>query len=54
VTKPIESKKDVRISIAIDKDFLAWIGQMIEKGVFANQSHAIHGALFKLKEDVAE
>lgn len=54
VTKPIESKKKVRISIAINKDFLVWIDQMIEKGVFANRSHAIHRALFKLKEEVAK
>jgi metal-responsive CopG/Arc/MetJ family transcriptional regulator len=50
--KTIESKKKARISIAIDRDFLAWIDQMIEAGVFANRSHAIHRALFKLKEEV--
>jgi metal-responsive CopG/Arc/MetJ family transcriptional regulator len=50
--KTIESKKKARISIAIDRDFLAWIDQMIEAGVFANRSHAIHRALVKLKEEV--
>jgi Arc/MetJ-type ribon-helix-helix transcriptional regulator len=50
--KTIESKKKARISIAIDREFLAWIDQMIERGVFANRSHAIHRALLKLKEEV--
>jgi len=53
VKRPIESPKKARISIAIDKEFLTWIDQMIEKGVFANRSHAIHRALLKLKEEVA-
>jgi len=48
-----ESKKKARISIAIDKEFLVWIDQMINKGVFANRSHAIHRALLKLKEEAA-
>ncbi len=48
-----ESPKKARISIAIDQEFLTWIDQMIEKGVFANRSHAIHRALLKLKEEVA-
>lgn len=52
--KSVESKKKARISIAIDKDFLIWIDQMIEKGVFANRSHAIHRALLKLKEEAAK
>jgi Arc/MetJ-type ribon-helix-helix transcriptional regulator len=47
-----EGKKKARISIAIDKDFLRWIDEMIKKGVFANRSHAIHRALLKLKEEV--
>ena len=47
-----ESKKKARISIAIDKEFLKWIDEMIGKGVFANRSHAIHRALLKLKEEV--
>jgi len=51
---PIEPKKKARISIAIDKDFLVWIDNMIEKGVFANRSHAIHRALVKLKEEVTK
>jgi hypothetical protein len=50
--KTVESKKKARISIAIDRDFIAWIDQMIKAGVFANRSHAIHRALIKLKEDV--
>ncbi|MFQ6127147.1 MAG: hypothetical protein ACE5R6_21430 [Candidatus Heimdallarchaeota archaeon] len=33
-----EPKKKARISLAIDQDFLAWIDQMIEKGVFANEA----------------
>jgi len=49
---PAESKKKARISIAIDREFLVWIDQMIERGVFANRSHAIHRALLKLKEEV--
>jgi len=49
--KPAKSKKKTRISIAIDKEFLVWLDQMIERGVFANRSHAIHRALFKLKEE---
>jgi len=52
--KAVESKKKARISIAIDKDFLYWIDQMIEKGVFANRSHAIHRALLKLREEVTK
>jgi len=51
---PVESKRKARISIAIDRDFLSWIDQMIEKGVFANRSHAIHRALLKLKEEVTK
>ena len=51
---PVESKKKARISIAIDREFLTWIDKMIEKGVFANRSHAIHRALLKLKEEVAK
>lgn len=47
-----DSKKKARISIAIDKEFLRWIDEMIRKGVFANRSHAIHRALLKLKEEV--
>lgn len=47
-----EGKKKARISIAIDKEFLVWIDEMIKKGVFANRSHAIHRALLKLKEEV--
>lgn len=54
VTKTVESKKKVRISIAIDRNFLVWIDEMIEKGVFANRSHAIHRALLKLKEEVTK
>lgn len=46
-----ESKKKARISIAIDKEFLQWIDKMINKGVFASRSHAIHRALLKLKEE---
>lgn len=49
-----EGKKKARISIAIDKEFLRWIDEMIEKGVFANRSHAIHRALLKLKEEGAK
>ena len=52
--KTIESKKKARISIAIDREFLAWIDQMIKAGVFANRSHAIHRALIRLKEEVAD
>lgn len=51
---PVESKRKARISIAIDRDFLAWIDEMIKKGVFANRSHAIHRALLRLKEEVAK
>ena len=49
-----KSIKKARISIAIDKVLLTWIDQMIEKGVFANRSHAIHRALLRLKEEVSE
>lgn len=52
VKKSVESPKKARISIAIDQEFLAWIDEMIEKGVFANRSHAIHRALLKIKEEV--
>jgi len=52
VKRSVESKKKARISIAIDKEFLAWIDEMIKKGVFANRSHAIHRALLKLKKEV--
>jgi len=52
--KSVEYKKKARISIAIDRDFLIWIDQMIEKGVFANRSHAIHRALLKLKEEATK
>ena len=52
--KTVKSKKKARISIAIDKEFLVWLDQMVERGVFANRSHAIHRALFKLKEEVAK
>jgi len=54
LVKSVESKKKARISIAIDREFLVWIDQMIEKGVFANRSHAIHRALLKLKEEVSK
>jgi len=50
--KIAESKKKARISIAIDREFLVWIDQMIKRGVFANRSHAIHRALLRLKEEV--
>ena len=50
----VETRKKVRISIAIDREFLAWIDEMIKKGVFANRSHAIHRALLKLKEEVGK
>jgi hypothetical protein len=53
LTRTDDSKKKARISIAIDKEFLLWIDQMIDTGVFANRSHAIHRALLKLKEEVA-
>jgi len=53
LAKPAESKKKSRISIAIDKDFILWIDEMIEKGIFANRSHAIHRALLKLKEEMS-
>lgn len=53
VKRTDESRKKARISIAIDKEFLVWIDQMIMKGVFANRSHAIHRALLKLKEEAA-
>jgi len=52
--KPEEARKKTRISIAIDREFIVWIDQMIEKGVFANRSHAIHRALLKLKEEVTK
>jgi Arc/MetJ-type ribon-helix-helix transcriptional regulator len=51
---PIESRKKARISIAIDREFLVWIDEMIKKGVFANRSHAIHRALLKMKEEVGK
>ena len=51
---PAASQKKARISIAIDKEFLVWIDHMIENGVFANRSHAIHRALLKLKEEVSK
>lgn len=47
-----ESAKKARISIAVDREFLTWIDQMIEKRVFANRSHAIQRAILKLKEEV--
>lgn len=50
----VESRKKARISIAIDREFIAWIDEMIKKGVFANRSHAIHRALLKLKEEVGK
>ena len=50
--KLVGSKKKVRISIAIDTEFLAWIDQMMKRGVFASRSHAIHRALLRLKEEV--
>ena len=50
--KLVGSKKKVRISIAIDADFLVWIDQMIKRGVFANRSHAIHRALLRLEQEV--
>jgi len=53
VKRSTEAQKKARISIAIDKEFLSWIDDMIKKGVFANRSHAIHRALLKLKEEVA-
>jgi len=53
LTRTSNSKKKARISIAIDKEFLVWIDQMINRGVFANRSHAIHRALLKLKEEAA-
>jgi len=53
LTRTDYSKKKARISIAIDKEFLVWIDQMINRGVFANRSHAIHRALLKLKEEAA-
>jgi Arc/MetJ-type ribon-helix-helix transcriptional regulator len=49
-----ESKRKARISIAIDKEFLRWIDEMIERGVFANRSHAIHRSLLKLKEEAVK
>ena len=49
-----DSKRKARISIAIDKEFLRWIDEMIKKGVFANRSHAIHRALLRLKEEVVK
>ena len=52
--KFVGSKKKVRTSIAIDTEFLAWIDQMIKRGVFASRSHAIHRALLRLKEEVME
>jgi len=51
LVKPEEWRKKARISIAIDKEFLVWIDEMIKKGVFANRSHAIHRALLRLKEE---
>jgi len=54
VKKTSESPKKARISIAIDREFLTWIDEMIKKGVFANRSHSIHRALVKLKEEVSE
>jgi len=52
--KPSESPKKARISIAIDREFLIWIDEMIKKSVFANRSHSIHRALVKLKEEVSK
>jgi len=54
VKKPSESPKKARISIAIDREFLIWIDEMIKKGVFANRSHSIHRALVKLKEEISK
>jgi hypothetical protein len=53
LTRTDNLRKKARISIAIDKEFLVWIDQMIDRGVFANRSHAIHRALLKLKEEAA-
>ncbi len=50
--KKVDSEKKVHISIAIDRDLLAWIDQLMVAGIFANRSHAIHRALIKLKEEV--
>jgi len=53
VKKTSESPKKARISIAIDRELLTWIDEMIKKGVFANRSHSIHRALVKLKEEIS-
>jgi Arc/MetJ-type ribon-helix-helix transcriptional regulator len=46
------SKKDAKAktSIALDKNLVAWVAEMIERKRFASRTHAIEYALQKLKE----
>lgn len=37
-------------TITLDQDLLDWINKMIEQKEFANFSHAIEKALYKLKQ----
>jgi Arc/MetJ-type ribon-helix-helix transcriptional regulator len=44
----------IKTSIALDKDLVSWIDEMVKKKRFANRTHAIEYALQRLKEQEAE
>ena len=44
-------RQKIKISVALSPEILEWVDEQIENRIFANRSHAIEYALFKLKKE---
>lgn len=48
------SERKVQLSVTVDPELVEWLDAQVKNKVFANRSHGIELALFKLKEKNAE
>jgi Arc/MetJ-type ribon-helix-helix transcriptional regulator len=45
-------RQKVKVSVALSPEILEWVDKQIENRVFANRSHAVEYALFKLRKQM--
>ncbi len=50
----IEMGKKVKTSVALDKDLLSWVEEMVKRKRFASRTHAIEYSLQRLREQEKE
>ncbi len=46
--------KKVKTSVALDKDLLSWVEEMVKRKRFASRTHAIEYSLQRLREQEKE